>query len=92
VGSHSDRCVTARDGAGRRYFFGVRTAEERWREKPPGALTFWLLVTVAVIGFAVEVLATSWVKGLTAGIAVLCSALASVAWRSRQQHHRVASD
>jgi hypothetical protein len=70
----------------------VRTAEERWREQPLRALTFWLLVMIAVIGVAVAVLATSRVKGVADGLGVLCAALASVAWRARRQHRRAASN
>jgi hypothetical protein len=76
----------------RRTVYGVRTAEERWREQPPGALTFWLLVTAAVLGLAVAVLTTSWVKGFADGLGVLCGALASIAWRARRQHRRAASN
>jgi hypothetical protein len=62
----------------------MTTAEEKWRDKPPSAVTSWLLTVVAGLGFVAAVLTQSWWKGFADGAGVLCGILACTAWRARR--------
>ncbi len=67
----------------------MTTAEEKWREKPPSAVTVRLLAVVAVLSFVAEALTDSWWKGFAGGAGVLCAPLAMIAWQSRRRAGRL---
>jgi uncharacterized membrane protein YphA (DoxX/SURF4 family) len=64
----------------------VTSIEERWLEKPPSALTVWLLTAVAVLAIVFGLFVAKGLVRIAAIIAlILCTNLAVVAWRTRRR-------